>query len=77
MSETRRRGKVIAAETWRARGTVALARWLLGKYLVRRHPDGRIDTRIIVETEAYDGERDQACHARVGRILGVEALHLL
>jgi DNA-3-methyladenine glycosylase len=47
--------------------TVMLARWLLGKHLVRRRPDGVEDARLIVETEAYDGERDQACHARAGR----------
>jgi DNA-3-methyladenine glycosylase len=47
--------------------TVALARWLLGKHLVRRLPDGRVDARMIVETEAYNGEKDLACHARAGR----------
>lgn len=47
--------------------TVALARALLGKHLVRRFADGRTEARLIVETEAYDGERDLACHARVGR----------
>lgn len=46
---------------------VSLARWLLGKYLVRRFPDGRIDARMIMEVEAYNGEADQACHARAGR----------
>jgi DNA-3-methyladenine glycosylase len=47
--------------------TVALARWLLGKHLVRRWPDGREDARLITETEAYHGESDLACHARAGR----------
>lgn len=47
--------------------TVALARWLLGKHLVRRFADGAEDARMIVETEAYNGEEDQACHARAGR----------
>lgn len=40
---------------------------LLGAVLVHRHPDrGAIAGRII-EVEAYRGEEDQACHARVGR----------
>ena len=47
--------------------TVALARWLLGKHLVRRFPDGREEARLITETEAYHGESDLACHARAGR----------
>ena len=48
-------------------GTVACARWLVGKMLVRRRGDGEIDARMITEVEAYDGERDLACHARAGR----------
>jgi DNA-3-methyladenine glycosylase len=55
--------------------TVALARWLLGKHLVRRFPDGRIDARMIVETEAYNGEADQACHARAGRTKRTEVMY--
>ncbi len=55
--------------------TVALARWLLGKHLVRRHPDGRVEARMITETEAYDGERDLACHARVGRTPRTEVMY--
>lgn len=55
--------------------TVMLARWLLGKYLVRRRPDGREDARQIVETEAYDGERDLACHARAGRTRRTEVMY--
>ena len=55
--------------------TVMLARWLLGKYLVRRRPDGIEDARVIVETEAYDGERDQACHARAGRTKRTEVMY--
>lgn len=54
---------------------VSLARWLLGKHLVRRFPDGRVDARMIVETEAYNGESDQACHARAGRTRRTEPLY--
>jgi DNA-3-methyladenine glycosylase len=59
--------RVIEAKELVAQNTVALARWLLGKQLVRRLPEGREERRRIVETEAYDGERDRACHASRGR----------
>src|SRR5690349_4356733 len=58
---------IVEAKLLQSKKTVALARWLLGKHLVRRLPDGRVDGRMIVETEAYHGESDQACHARAGR----------
>lgn len=45
---------------------VAAARKLLGKQLIREE-DGKHITGLIVETEAYDGEQDQACHARSGK----------
>jgi DNA-3-methyladenine glycosylase len=46
--------------------TVQAAQKLLGKYLVRVHPDG-ITTGMILETEAYVGPEDQASHASRGR----------
>lgn len=63
------------AKELQAKKTVALARALLGKHLVRRHGDGRLEGRMIVETEAYDGERDLACHARVGRTKRTQVLY--
>lgn len=68
-------GRIVKAKELQARKTVALARWLLGKHLVRRHPDGRIEARIIVETEAYDGECDLACHARAGRTVRTAVMY--
>ena len=68
-------GRIIKAKEMQGKKTVALARWLLGKQLVRRHADGRVEERLIVETEAYDGERDRACHARVGRTRRTEVMY--
>lgn len=66
---------VVEAEVLQLKKTVALARWLLGKHLVRRMPDGRTDARMIVETEAYHGESDLACHARAGRTPRTEVMY--
>ena len=45
--------------------TVALAKFLIGKVLVRDGGEGRVSGRIV-ETEAYP-PGDDACHARSGR----------
>jgi DNA-3-methyladenine glycosylase len=68
-------GRIIKAKVLRTKKTIAIARWLLGKHLVRRLPDGRVDARMITEIEAYNGERDLACHARAGRTRRTEVLY--
>lgn len=46
--------------------TVDVAELLLGKFLVHRHAEGVLVGRIV-ETEAYVGPQDLACHASKGR----------
>jgi DNA-3-methyladenine glycosylase len=46
--------------------TIDVAKLLLGKFLVRKHLDGDSVGRIV-ETEAYIGPQDLACHAAKGR----------
>ncbi|MCL2569392.1 MAG: DNA-3-methyladenine glycosylase [Oscillospiraceae bacterium] len=47
--------------------TVTVAKALLGQHLVRREPDGTLSQGRIVETEAYCGYRDKACHSYKGK----------
>jgi DNA-3-methyladenine glycosylase len=59
---------VIAAREMQGKNTVALARWLIGRLLVCAGPEGGEPRRVrIVETEAYHGPHDLACHASRGR----------
>ncbi len=67
--------EIIKAKAWAQKKTVAQARALLGKFLVRRWPDGRVDARMITEVEAYDGEHDLASHARAGRTGRTEIMY--
>ena len=66
---------IVEVKVLQQKKTVALARWLLGKHLIRRLPEGREDARLITETEAYHGEQDLACHARAGRTGRTEVLY--
>lgn len=56
----------ILARDFYARDTLQVARELIGKKLVRRL-DGSEVSGLIVETEAYCGTEDSACHAYRGR----------
>lgn len=53
--------------------TIDVAKRLLGKYLVRKHTDGKTMGRIV-ETEAYVGPQDLACHASKGRTVRTEVM---
>ena len=66
--------RVIKPTEFQGRNTVALARWLLGKVLVRTTPGGTIGERIT-EVEAYVGENDLACHASKGRTKRTEVMY--
>lgn len=57
-----------------ARPTRTVARELLGCRLVRKL-GGTLLAGAIVETEAYIGERDLACHAKAGRTRRTEIMY--
>ncbi len=56
------------------RPTLTVARELLGARLVRILDGVRLEG-MISETEAYVGETDLACHARVGRTARTQAMY--
>ncbi len=67
--------RLVEPHEFQARNTVTLARWLLGKQLVRADPAGGEPRRArITETEAYHGPRDLACHASKGRTPRTEVM---
>jgi DNA-3-methyladenine glycosylase len=59
--------RIIKAKELRAMETVECARWLVGKFLLRKANGESTSARMITEVEAYNGECDLACHARAGR----------
>ena len=54
--------------------TIAHARSLLGRLLVRTTAQ-YCSRHVITEVEAYDGERDRACHASKGRTPRTEVMY--
>ena len=67
------RGKILPRDFY-DRETELVARDMLGTVLECATEDG-IASGIIVETEAYLGEHDLACHAAVGRTARTEHLY--
>jgi DNA-3-methyladenine glycosylase len=57
------------------RDPALVARELLGMHLHVHDQDGRVLVSRIVETEAYLGPHDPACHAVAGRTRRTEHLH--
>ena len=66
--------RIVNPKEFVSQDTLAHARSLLGRALVRTTQHGR-EVRIITEVEAYDGETDLACHARRGRTPRTEVMY--
>jgi len=60
--------------TYFQRDVLEVAPDLIGKYLVRCYGDGCMERMRIVETEAYRGVEDMACHAHKGRTKRTEVM---
>ena len=58
------------------RDVVEVAPDLIGKILCRKYEDGSIQKVRILETEAYRGPNDLACHASKGRTERTEAFYM-
>ena len=71
--ETRKQKRKILPQSYFNRPTLAVARSLVGKYLIRENGKGTIAGKII-EVEAYVGTEDKACHASKGRTARTEVL---
>ncbi|MFW6109996.1 MAG: DNA-3-methyladenine glycosylase [Patescibacteria group bacterium] len=65
---------VILPKSFYQRPTVEVAKDLLGKFLVREVEDGSVRKGMIVETEAYLGPEDLACHSSKGRTERTEVM---
>jgi DNA-3-methyladenine glycosylase len=65
---------MVLARDFFAQPAREVARQILGARLVRRLPGGRHAVGRVVETEAYVGANDLACHAARGRTARTEVL---
>jgi DNA-3-methyladenine glycosylase len=65
----------VLPQSFYARRTLTVAEDLLGKVLVHRTRQGTA-SGVIVETEAYIGEDDPACHASFGRTASFAYVYL-
>jgi DNA-3-methyladenine glycosylase len=66
--------RVVNPKEFLSHATVAHARSLLGRTLVRTSAEG-CRRLLITEVEAYDGENDLACHASKGRTPRTEIMY--
>lgn len=66
--------KKALSKTFFERKVVKVAEELIGKFIVREI-GGKVQAYKIIETEAYDGEKDLACHASKGRTKRTEVLY--
>ncbi|MFH1175390.1 MAG: DNA-3-methyladenine glycosylase [bacterium] len=66
--------KKIIPQSFYYQDTLSVAQNLLGCFLVRRMEDGKIIKARIIETEAYIGQEDLACHASKGRTKRTETM---
>ncbi len=58
-----------------SRDPLEVAQDLLGALLVHQHPERGLIAGRIVETEAYRGEEDLACHASAGKTNRTEVMY--
>jgi len=66
---------VVPAEFFATKDAVVLARWMLGKFLVRTRKNSEATRHVITEVEAYNGVEDLASHASRGRTARTEVMH--
>lgn len=57
------------------RDVLKVAPELIGQYLVRNYPDGKMMRYQITEVEAYRGSEDLACHASKGKTERTEIMY--
>jgi DNA-3-methyladenine glycosylase len=70
------RGRVIKTSEMQSTDTVGMAKWLLGKALVRTS-GGKREVGIVTEVEAYHTELDLASHASRGKTPRTQVLYSL